>query len=76
MLWSCQATFWGIKLVEPVDGVCWGRVELINGSVNTVNNVFFFFLHSIISGYQACRTCRWCLLGKNRAHQWMSQYSQ
>ncbi|UYV63584.1 TIGD4 [Cordylochernes scorpioides] len=31
----------GIKLVELVDGVCWERVELINGGDNRVNNVFF-----------------------------------
>ncbi|UYV80184.1 hypothetical protein LAZ67_18001952 [Cordylochernes scorpioides] len=30
----------GIKLLELVDGVCRGRVEFINGRVNTVNNVF------------------------------------
>ncbi|UYV65095.1 hypothetical protein LAZ67_3003117 [Cordylochernes scorpioides] len=36
----------GIKLVELVDCVCWGLVELINGTVNTVNDVLFFFLIS------------------------------
>ncbi|UYV82954.1 hypothetical protein LAZ67_22001522 [Cordylochernes scorpioides] len=43
----------------------------------------FFFLISIqsyqgiklvelVDGYQACRTCWWCLLGMSRAHQWMN----
>ncbi|UYV69741.1 hypothetical protein LAZ67_7000565 [Cordylochernes scorpioides] len=30
------------QLVKLVDGVCWGRVELINGRVNTVNNICFY----------------------------------
>ncbi|UYV65434.1 hypothetical protein LAZ67_3004375 [Cordylochernes scorpioides] len=61
-------SYQGIKLVELVDGVCWGRVSSsFLSPLNHIRNLLMVsvlglglllsYLHSkIISGYQACRT--------------------